>query len=295
MRGVWLGLVLAAMLAGALAAACGGDGDDGKNDGKIGGNLILATTTSVNDSGLLDALVSLFEDETGVNVKIVAVGTGAALQMGEEGNADALFVHAPASERALVESGDLTNRHVVAYNDFVVIGPSADPAGIRGERDVAAALARIAKEEARFVSRGDDSGTHKKERALWALAGVTPGGDWYEESGQGMGATLTIADQKEAYILTDRATFLALSPNLALEVMSEGDPELINIYSVMQVNPDKGKINARAAEAWVDFLLSEAAQGVVGAFRVEEFGESLFHAAGGLTEEQTIDRFRSGG
>ncbi len=269
-----------------LALAC--SGDDGP------GELLLATTTSVADSGLLDDLVPIFEDETGINVKVIAVGTGAALRMAELGNVDALFVHAPPAEKELVAAGDVVNRHLIAFNDFLIAGPVADPAAIDGITDVASALARISDAEARFVSRGDDSGTHKKELALWAAAGIEPNDGWYLEAGQGMGATLTIADQRNAYLLTDRATFLALSRVLDLVPLSESDPLLINLYSVMQVHPDKGRINAAAAAAWVDFLLRDDIQARIGDFRRDEFGRSLFVPVGGQTEEQATLIFSGG-
>jgi len=276
-------ILTAPLLVALLVVACSGDDA-----------LILATTTSTENSGLLDDLVPIFEERSGINVKVIAVGTGAALRMAAEGNADALLVHAPAAEKELVQSGDVINRRLVAYNDFVLVGPPDDPAGIRGERDIETALAGVAAAEARFISRGDDSGTHKKELALWAAAGLDPAGNWYEESGQGMGSSLTIADQKEAYILTDRGTFLALGPTLDLEVLSEGDPELINIYSVMQVEPGKGQINADAAAAWVAFLLEPETQDWIEAFRREEFGRSLFIPTRGRSEAETIDDFAAG-
>ncbi len=270
-----------------LARACTGGGDAGE--------LLLATTTSVNDSGLLDDLVPVFEDETDINVKVIAVGTGAALRMGELGNADALFVHAPPSEKDLVLAGDVINRRLVAFNDFLIVGPIADPAGLAGITDVESALTLISDAEANFVSRGDDSGTHKKEQALWAAAGIQPSGNWYLESGQGMGASLNVADQRRAYILTDRATFLALSIRLDLVPLSETDPLLINLYSAMQVDPDKGRINADAASAWIDFLLRDDIQTRIGEFRREEFGQSLFVPAGGQTEAQATASFSGGG
>ena len=276
-------ILTAPLLVALLVVACSGDDA-----------LILATTTSTENSGLLDDLVPIFEERSGINVKVIAVGTGAALRMAAEGNADALLVHAPAAEKELVQSGDVINRRLVAYNDFVFVGPPDDPAGIRGERDIESALAAVAAAEARFISRGDDSGTHQKELALWAAAGLDPAGNWYEESGQGMGSSLTIADQKEAYILTDRGTFLALGPTLDLEVLSEGDPGLINIYSVMQVEPGKGQINADAAAAWVAFLLEPETQDRIEAFRREEFGRSLFIPTRGRSEAETIDDFAAG-
>jgi tungstate transport system substrate-binding protein len=271
-------------LGGALAAACGG-----------GDGLLLATTPSVNDSGLLDELVPLFEDESGVNVKVIAVGTGAALRMAELGNTDALFVHAPDSEQALVTSGDVINRQLVVYNDFLIAGPPADPAGLAHERDITVALSRIAaagaEGAASFVSRGDDSGTHKRELALWSAAGIEPGGDWYAESGQGMGASLNIASQRRSYILTDRATFLALGEVLDLVPLAERDSRLINLYSAMQVNPDKGQINGGAAADWVAFITRADVQARIGAFRAIEFGRPLFVPAAGQTEAQAMASF----
>lgn len=255
------------------------------------GDLILATTTSVQDSGLLEALIPVFEAGVDVNVKPVAVGTGAALRLAEEGNADALFVHAPDAERALVDAGHAYNRYLVAYNDFVIVGPRTDPANIAGGTDAAMAFTAIAATEARFISRGDDSGTHKRERAIWAEVGIVPGDSWYAESGQGMGATLIIADQKLAYVLTDRGTFLALSDDVDLIPLVEGDPALLNLYSVLQVSPAKLGVNALAAVAWIEFMLSEEAQAIINDFRRDEFGRPLFHAAAGLQEAEVIERF----
>ena len=273
-------------LTGLLAAACGG-----------GGALLLATTTSVNDSGLLDELAPLFEEETGVNVKVIAVGTGAALRMAELGNADALFVHAPDAERALLEAGHVINRRLVAYNDFLIAGPPNDPAGLAGERNIVVALTRLAQAgaagSASFLSRGDDSGTHQRELALWAAAGLEPSGDWYAESGQGMGASLIIADQRESYVLTDRATFLALRGGLDLEPLVEQDPRLINLYSVMQVAPDKDGVNDAAAAVWVEFITRADVQERIGAFRVEEFGRPLFIPAAGQSEAEATAAFAS--
>ena len=285
-RPAWVPLC-AALLALALATAACGDDDDSP----LGGDLILATTTSVRDSGLLDDLVPLFERRSGVNVKVIAVGTGAALRLAEDGNADALFVHAPDAERALVDAGHAVNRRLVMYNDFLLLGPDDDPAVVAGSHDAAAALARIAAAESRFVSRGDGSGTHQKELALWAAAGVEPRGSWYQEAGQGMGATLTIADQKRAYVLTDRATFLALSDDLELRSAVEGDPALLNLYSVMQVAPGKGGVNAPAAAAWVDFTQSREVQDLIRDFRRDEFGRPLFVPAAGKSEQQAAENF----
>ncbi len=266
--------------------------------------LILATTTSLNDSGLLDDLAPIFESETGVSVKIISVGTGAALRMGAEGDADVLLTHAPDAERALVENGDVSSRTLVAYNDFVIVGPPDDPAGIAGMRDVAAALRQIAVHgasgaagAAAFASRGDDSGTHKKEIALWDAAGLAPSfetDDWYEEVGQGMSATLTVANQRGAYTLTDRGTYLALSTDIAeLVPLVEGDARLLNFYSVMEVDSGKGRINSEAAAAFRDFLLRGDIQAMIGDYLRAEYGRSLFIPAGGETESAVAERARA--
>lgn len=239
--------------------------------------LILATTTSTRDSGLLDELLPIFQEETGYEVKMVAVGTGAALAMGEEGNADVLLVHAPASEMVLVEKGVSARRDLIMHNDFVIVGPPDDPAGIKGMASSAEALTKIAESEAVFVSRGDDSGTHKKEISLWEAAGVTPGGEWFFETGQGMGDSLLVASEKMGYILTDRATYLAQKENLELEIFVEGDPVLLNIYHVMVVNPEMWpKVNVDGANAFADFLISDEVQAMIGEFGVAEFGQPLF-------------------
>lgn len=291
----WLALSTALALVALSAFACGGGkGKEATASAQqIGGEMILATTTSVQDSGLLDALLPLFEQQTGINVKAIAVGTGAALQMAQEGNADAVLSHAPDAEQELVQAGDVINRHLVAYNDFLIVGPQDDPAGLAGGHDAAAALAAIAASESRFVSRGDDSGTHKKELSLWKKAGIEPAGDWYQESGQGMGASLVIADQKGGYILTDRATYLVQRQNLDLVPLVEGDPALLNIYSVMQVNPKKGRINAAAAEAWVDFLLAPDTQQIIADFGRREFGQALFIPAAGKSEDEVKTEFQA--
>ena len=271
---------LIAAWAALLSAACS-DQPAGPLDPDT---LILATTTSLNDSGLLDELSPIFESEAGVDLKIIAVGTGAALLMGEQGAADVLLVHAPAAERELLENGDVSGRVLIAYNDFVIAGPPADPAGVRGMTDAAAALARIAAAQATFASRGDDSGTHKKELALWAASGAAPSGAWYLQVGQGMAATLNVADQRAAYTLTDRGTFLTLAGRLGLIPLVEGDARLLNYYSVLPVAAEKGGINAAAAAAWVAFLTRADIQRRIGAFRRAEYGGSLFIPAAGDSE-----------
>ncbi|MCY3567670.1 MAG: substrate-binding domain-containing protein [Chloroflexi bacterium] len=283
---------LSLFAAGAIAVACGAD--PGFNEDE----LILATTTSLNDSGLLDRLVPIFEDEAEVSVKIIAVGTGAALRMGADGNADVLLTHAPDAERVLVEAGDVTSRTLVAYNDFVIVGPPDDPAGVAGMSDVSTALAKIAASGATFASRGDDSGTHKKELSLWSETGVSPSvasDDWYIEVGQGMSATLTVANQRGAYALTDRGTYLSLSADIPdLLTLVEGDPLLLNFYSVMPVNGGKGRINTVASQQFADFLIRADIQAMIGEYLREEYGQPLFIPAAHETEQSIAARGGTG-
>jgi tungstate transport system substrate-binding protein len=250
-------------------------------------DIILATTTSTQDTGLLDTLVPIFEDESGYNVKVIAVGTGQALAMGERGDADVMLVHAPSSELPLVESGAAINRQLVMHNDFIVVGPESDPAGIEG-MTAADAFGAIYYNGVTFVSRGDDSGTNKKEIAIWQDAGLDPAGQsWYEQSGQGMGATLQIANQKDAYTLTDRGTYLAQSENLDLVVLVEGDPVLFNVYHVMQVNPEKfDLVNGPGGAAFVEFMVSDATQAIIKDFGVDKYGQPLFIPDAGKDEAQ---------
>ena len=239
--------------------------------------VILSTTTSTQDSGLLDVLVPMFEQRTGYTVRTIAVGTGQALALAARGEADVTLAHAPALEKKYVAEGKLRNRRLVMYNDFVVLGPEADPARVRGERSAVAALRRVAAAGAPFVSRGDGSGTNILELALWKEAGVTPAAPWYIESGQGMGATLGIADDRRAYILADRATFLAFRKRLALAIMVEGDRPLLNLYSVLEVDPANGpRVNAAGGRAFAEFIVSPAVQRVIEAFGVDTYGRPLF-------------------
>ena len=241
-------------------------------------NIILATTTSMQDSGLLDVLVPRFQEQTGYTVQTIAVGTGEALKMGEQGNADVLLVHAPSSEVTFMEGGYGRDRFLVMHNDFIIAGPAADPAGIKGlaPRE---ALEAIFEAGASFVSRGDDSGTHKKELDFWKKAGLEPAGQaWYIETGQGMGASLTVASEKGAYILTDRATYLANKDHLALEILLEGDNTLLNVYHVITVSPDQWpKINYEGALAFAKFMTDPAAQDVIAQFGVDKYGQPLFY------------------
>jgi len=250
-------------------------------------DVILATTTSTQDSGLLDILLPIFEKDTGYKIKTIAVGTGPARPMGAKGEADVLLVHAPANEKKLAESGAAIERKLVAHNDFVVVGPKEDPAKVKGTKTAAEAMKKIAEAKAIFISRGDDSGTHKKEVSLWKTAAVKNEGQWYQQTGQGMGQTLNVANEKDGYTLTDRATFLSLQKNLQLEILLEGDAPLLNIYHVMLVNPAKfNKVNADGAKAFHNFLLSKEAQEAIGKFGVEKYGKPLFFPDGGKTEEQ---------
>ena len=242
-------------------------------------DLILATTTSTQDSGLLDVLVPLFEEQTGYAVQTVAVGSGEAMKMGEEGNADVLLVHAPSSEVAFMDAGHGTDRFLVMHNDFIVVGPATDPAGIKGQTSAVEAFKMIFNAGAQFITRGDDSGTHKKELALWKSTKLDPAGQaWYVETGQGMGASMTVASEKAAYILTDRATYLANKEKYQLELLVEGDNSLLNVYHVITVNADKWpKANYEGALAFADFMVAPATQEVIGQFGLEEFGQPLFY------------------
>lgn len=247
--------------------------------------IILATTTSTQDSGLLDYLLPIFERKTGFSVKTIAVGTGQALQMGKEGNADVLLVHAPQQELAFMAEGFGSERYLVMHNDFVIVGPPDDPANISDAIDVKAAFSRIYHSKSLFVSRGDESGTYHKEMEIWNQADLVPSGDWYEETGQGMAATLRIASQKNAYTISDRATFLANQDLIDLEILLESDASLLNIYHVIVVDPEKWpKVNLEGAEAFAKFLIAPETQVLIGQFGVEEYGEPLFFPDAEKTE-----------
>src|SRR5680860_969016 len=249
-------------------------------------NIILATTTSTQDSGLLAALIPVFEQKTGYKVKTIAVGTGAALAMGDKGNADVLLVHAPSSEQKLVDNKSAINYQLVMHNDFVIVGPATDPAKVKETKTVVDAFKGIAASPSIFVSRGDDSGTDKMEKTLWTKANIKPVEANYQSTGQGMGATLTIASEKAAYTLTDRATFLSTQKNLKLEIVLQGDASLLNIYHVMQVNPEKfPKINADGAKAFVDFMTNADTQTLIGTFGKDKYGEALFFPDAGKKME----------
>ena len=239
--------------------------------------LVLATTTSTYDSGLLDFLLPDFEAQSNAKVEIIAMGTGQAIKTAEQGDADVILVHARAREDKFVAEGYGVNRQDVMYNDFVIIGPEGDPAGIQGMTDAAAALARIAEAQATFASRGDESGTHSKEMAIWEKAGIEPGGDWYLSLGQGMGATLTFANEKGAYTLTDRGTYLSRKEGLELPILVEGDPILFNPYGVIAVNPEKHPhVKYELAMKFIEWLTSVDTQQKIGEFGRDKFGMPLF-------------------
>ncbi|HSB42353.1 MAG TPA: substrate-binding domain-containing protein [Methylomirabilota bacterium] len=248
--------------------------------------VILSTTTSTQDSGLLDVLVPMFEKKTGLTVKTISVGTGQALALAARGEADVTLAHAPALERKYVAEGRMANRRLVMYNDFVLVGPADDPARIKGMPKALDAFKRIAESRSRFVSRGDKSGTHALELALWKQAGIEPKGAWYIESGQGMGQTLGIANDRRAYALTDRATVLAFQKRVDLPILVERDRPLLNIYSVMEVNPANGpRVNARGGKAFADFMLDPDTQAVIKAFGVDKYGQPLFVPVAGKKDE----------
>jgi tungstate transport system substrate-binding protein len=270
--------VLVVVLAG-CSLTTGGAAPAGSRD------LILATTTSTQDSGLLDVLVPAFEAATGYKVKTIAVGSGAALKLGEEGNADVLLVHSPAAEQTFMDGGFGIDRMLVMHNSFLIVGPTADPAGIHGMTSPTEALAKIAAAGAPFVSRGDGSGTEAKELGYWKTLGITPDPEWYVQSGQGMAATLQIASEKGGYTLTDIATWAATRDQLALEDVVHGDVSLQNIYHVILVDPSRGsKINSAGAKVFSDYVLSADGQALIGAFGQDTYGLQLFVPDAGKSE-----------
>jgi tungstate transport system substrate-binding protein len=239
--------------------------------------IILATTTSTQDSGLLDVLVPLFEKESGFQVKTISVGSGQAMKMGEKGEADVLLVHSPDAEKKFMADGFGANRRLVMHNDFIITGPASDPARIKGAT-ATEALKRIAKAGAIFVSRGDNSGTYARETGLWKAAAISPEGQkWYQQTGLGMGQTLNVAAEKKGYTITDRATYLSLKKGLGLETMVEGDSKLLNVYHVIELNTAKWpKINGHGGKAFADFMVAKKAQTIIGRFGTDKFGTPLF-------------------
>jgi tungstate transport system substrate-binding protein len=250
-------------------------------------NVILATTTSTQDSGLLDVLIPMFEKKTGYMVKTIAVGSGQAMAMGEKGEADVLLVHSPEAEQKFVAGGYGINRRLVMHNDYIVVGPTADPAGIKSAKTTVDAFKKIADAGALFMSRGDNSGTHAKEKQIWKAAGINQEGQkWYQQTGLGMGQTLNVSSEKKAYTLADRGTYLALKKNLQLDILKEGDAVLLNIYHVIEVNPAKfPKVNVAGGKAFADYMVSREAQDVIKTFGVEKFGGALFFPDAGKKVE----------
>ena len=254
---------------------------------KIQKNIILATTTSTQDSGLLDVLIPIFEKETGYFVKTISVGSGQAMKMGEKGEADVLLVHSPDAEKAFIAQGFGINRQLVMHNDFIVVGPPADPAKIKGMKSTKEALKMIAQAGALFLSRGDNSGTHSKEKTLWKAAGIIPEGQkWYQQTGLGMGQTLNVAAEKKGYTLADRGTYLSLKKNLGLDILLEGEPLLLNVYHVIEVNPAKWpKVNAPGAKSFAEFMVAKKTQEIIGKFGTDKYGSPLFFPDAGKKPE----------
>lgn len=249
--------------------------------------IILATTTSTQDSGLLDVLLPIFEKKTGYFVKTIAVGSGQAMAMGQKGEADVLLVHSPAAEKKFIGEGYGINRRLVMHNDYIIVGFPGDPAKIKGVKPTSGAFKKIASEKALFISRGDNSGTHSKEKEIWKAAGINPEGEkWYQQTGLGMGQTLNVAAEKKGYTLADRGTYLALKKNLGLDILVEGDAILLNIYHVIEVNPAKWpKVNVAGGKAFTDFMVSKETQDIIKTFGVEKFGSPLFFPDAGKKEE----------
>jgi len=240
--------------------------------------IILATTTSTQDSGLLDELLPRFEKSTGYFVKTISVGSGQAMKMGEKGEADVLLVHSPDAEKKFVEQGFGVNRRLVMHNDFIILGPASDPAKIKGVKSAREALKKIAAANALFLSRGDNSGTHALEKKLWKATGLKyEGNKWYQQTGLGMGQTLNVAAEKNGYTIADRGTYLAVKKNLGLDILVEGDASLLNIYHVIQVNPAKWpKVNAAGAKAFADFMVAKRTQAIIKTYGVKKYGAPLF-------------------
>jgi tungstate transport system substrate-binding protein len=250
--------------------------------------IILATTTSTQDSGLLDVLIPIFEKQTGYFVKTIAVGSGQAMAMGQKGEADVLLVHSPAAEKKFVAEGFGINRRLIMHNDFIIVGPPDDPAKIKGLKLASEAFKKIASAQALFLSRADKSGTHTKEMDIWKASGIKPEGEkWYQQTGLGMGQTLSVTAEKKGYTLADRGTYLALKKNLGLDILVEGDAILLNIYHVIEVNQAKWpKVNAPGGKAFADFMVSNETQGIIKTFGVEKFGSPLFFPDVGKKEEE---------
>ena len=250
-------------------------------------DVIMATTTSTQDSGLLDVLLPMFGKKTGYFVKTIAVGSGQAMAMGQKGEADVLLVHSPEAEKKFVADAYGVNRRLVMHNDYIIVGPAGDPAKIKGMKQGTEAFKKIAAAGSLFLSRGDNSGTNSKEKAIWKASGTNPEGQkWYQQTGLGMGQTLNVTGEKKGYTLADRGTYLALKKNLHLDILVEGDAILLNIYHVIEVNPAKfPKVNVAGGKAFADFMVSKEAQDVIKTFGVEKFGSPLFFPDAGKKVE----------
>jgi tungstate transport system substrate-binding protein len=251
------------------------------------GPVILATTTSTYDSGLLDELVPVFEQESGYRLDVIAVGSGQAIELGRLGEADVVLAHSPAAEQELVDTGVTGGRELVMYNDFVVLGPADDPAEVGEAGSMSTVMDRLATGAVDFVSRGDDSGTHALELSLWDAAGLEPEGDWYRESGQGMSATLQIAAETPAYTLADRGTFLATELQDGLEIVYEDDPALFNLYHVIPITDAAGdRVEQDGGAAFAEWIVDADAQELIGDFGTERYGQALFVPAAGSDADQ---------
>lgn len=273
----WIVFITGLIVALSLVAAITGCGEE-ETKPEERTELILATTTSTQDSGLLDEWVPMFEEENPYVVKVIAVGSGAAMEMGRNGECDVMLVHSPAAEEELVEEGYAVDRNAVMHNDFIIVGPASNPANIADDMEAKDAFAAISTSQSKFISRADESGTHTKELNVWKAAGISPEGAWYVESGKGMGDTLRIASEEGAYTLSDRGTYLSMKDELELEILSEGDPILFNNYHVMNVNPEKWPdVNHEGAKAFNQFCVSPQAQEFLDEFGVEEYGQPLFY------------------
>ncbi len=281
--------MLSALAAAAfVGGGCGGDDGAPAAPEQAGEArpVVLATTTSTQDSGLLEELIPAFEEAEGYTVKTVAVGSGQAIEMGRRGEVDVVLAHSPEAEEDLMKSGVAGGREVVMHNDFVIVGPASDPAGVKDATAVDA-FERIARERAPFVSRGDESGTHAKELSLWEEAGVEPPGRWYQETGSGMGATLAVAAEKDAYTLADRGTYLSNERAGDLELIVDGGPALLNVYHVIDIDSGAGsRVNAVGGDAFADWVVSPAAQRIIGGFGRHEYGQALFTPDAGRSDAE---------
>lgn len=272
---ILLSVLLTLSLVGCSKADSGSKSETSTKEAR---SMILATTTSTQDSGLLDYLLPEFKKDTGIDVKVVAKGTGEALKLGQNGDADCLLVHAKAQEETFIKNGFGLYRYDVMYNDFILVGPKEDPAKIKEKapNDAVQALKLISQSKSTFISRGDESGTHTKEKSIWKSAAIEPKGDWYISAGKGMGAVLQMADEKKSYTLTDRATYLSMKDKLQLEIVTEKSKDLYNQYGVIMINPEKNKIKEKEAKEFIDWMVSEKGQKLIGEYGKEKYGQSLF-------------------